>query len=483
MQKPLHLLNGSFLIKNSSIFKRTNHNVPSSNMKHDLSKPTYDVVIFGASGFTGKYVVREALKFLNSSPNRNNSPLKTLALAGRNHSKLSEALAWAAPSHTTTIPFLLADTNDPPSLRRMVSQAKLILNCAGPFRHHGGPVVDACVEAGCDYLDICGESEFMERMEALYHQRAVEKGSLVISACGIDSIPAELGFLFNLKQWVSPAVVSQVEAYISLESDVRVVANSATYESAVLGVAEADKLRELRRSRGKTARPLIVGPAPTKAAIIEHQKKIGVWAVKLPSVDTSIVGRTLATLAHNPTGLQGINETPPQLQNRLHFWSTIKPAHFGMKIASKNLSNIFGFITVGFFIGTLSKFSLGRWLLLKFPEVFSLGWFRKGGPTEEEIAASSFKMWFVGRGFSRRVDREDVKPDVEIITRLKGPEFGYVSTSIILIQCALIVLKRRKDLPKGGIYTPGIVFGPTDLQERLQENGISFETVSKSVVK
>ncbi|KAF5754969.1 putative saccharopine dehydrogenase, NADP binding domain, NAD(P)-binding domain superfamily [Helianthus annuus] len=297
MQKPLHLLNRSFLIKNSSIFKRTNHNVPSSNMKHDLTKPTYDVVIFGASGFTGKYVVKEALKFLNSSPN---SPLKTLALAGRNHSKLSEALAWATPSqHTTTIPFLLADTNDPPSLRRMVSQAKLILNCAGPFRHHGGPVVDACVEAGCDYLDICGESEFMERMEALYHQRAVENGSnypcrvvnnkdlitplilffwallegynpkskekwmvkvtssLVISACGIDSIPAELGFLFNSKQWVSPAVVSQVEAYMSLESDVRVVANSATYESAVLGVAEADKLRELRRSRGKTIRPLV----------------------------------------------------------------------------------------------------------------------------------------------------------------------------------------------------------------------------------
>ncbi|MFS8031882.1 hypothetical protein Hanom_Chr17g01551121 [Helianthus anomalus] len=46
-----------------------------------------------------------------------------------------------------------------------------------PFRHHGGPVVDACVEAGCDYLDICGESEFMERMVAIYHQRALENGT------------------------------------------------------------------------------------------------------------------------------------------------------------------------------------------------------------------------------------------------------------------------------------------------------------------
>ncbi|KAI3713146.1 hypothetical protein L1987_71719 [Smallanthus sonchifolius] len=367
----------------------------------------------------------------------------------------------------------------------MVSQARLILNCTGPFRHHGGPVVEACVDAGCDYLDICGESDFIERMEAVYHERAVENGSLVISACGIDSVPAELGFMFNCKQWDSPAIVNQVVAYMSLESDVRVVANSATYESAVLGIANADKLKELRRSRRKIARPPIVGPAPTKGSIIEHQKKIGLWAVKLPSVDTSVVRRTLAILAQNSTGLQGINETPDQLQKRIDFWSTVKPTHFGMKIGSANIFNVFGFIIVGMLVGSLSKFSLGRWLLLRFPEVFSLGWFRKGGPTEEEVAGSSFKMWFVGHGFSHvdLVSREDVKPDMEIVTRLKGPEFGYVSTSIILIQCALIVLKKRESLPKGGNYTPGIVFGPTDLQERLQENGISFDVVSKSLRK
>ncbi|KAK9052469.1 hypothetical protein SSX86_029098 [Deinandra increscens subsp. villosa] len=225
----------------------------------------------------------------------------------------------------------------------------------------------------------------------------------------------------------------------------------------------------------------IVGPAPTKGPLIEHQKKIGLWAVKLPSVDTSVVRRTLSFLSQNPNGLKGVNENPKKLQNRIDFWSTIKPAHFGMKIASPNLLNIFGFITVGLLIGTLTKLSLGRRLLLKFPELFSLGWFRKGGPTEEEVAGSSFQMWFVGCGFSHvdLVSREDAKPDMEIITRLKGPEFGYVSTSIILVQCALIVLKQRGGLPKGGVYTPGIVFGPTDLQERLQENGISFDLVSK----
>lgn len=76
-------------------------------------------------------------------------------------------------------------------------EAKLILDCVGPFRLYDEPVVAACVEAGCDYLDISGEPEFMERMEAVYHEKAMEKGSLVISACGFDSIPVEIGLMFN----------------------------------------------------------------------------------------------------------------------------------------------------------------------------------------------------------------------------------------------------------------------------------------------
>ena len=63
-----------------------------------------------------------------------------------------------------------------------------------------------------------------------------------------------------------------------------------------------------------------------------------------------------------------------------------------------------------------------------------------------------------------------------------GLEIGYLSTPIILIQCALILLSQRDNLPKGGVLTPGIVFGPTDLQERLQENGISFDVISKSAL-
>ncbi|KAJ7971030.1 Saccharopine dehydrogenase [Quillaja saponaria] len=443
------------------------------------ANPPFDLIILGASGFTGKYVVREALKFLNTP----SSPLKSVALAGRNPAKLAQALQWATRPHPPPpIAILTADTTDSQSLHRLCTQTKLILNCVGPFRLYGEPVVAACVDSGCDYLDICGEPEFMERMETKYHEKALETGSLVISACGFDSVPAELGLIFNSRQWVAPAVPNSVEAYLSLESERRIVGNFGTFESAVLGVANADKLQELRRSRPRRARPVIPGPPPPKGSLIEHQKKIGLWAVKLPSADPIVVRRTLALLTENPQGLLGVNENPELTETRKAFWSTVKPAHFGVKIGSKSLLGVLRFITVGMFIGLLGKTAVGRWLLLNFPSVFSLGWFRKKGPSEDEVQSASFKMWFVGRGFSdnRLASQGNTKPDLEIITRVMGPEIGYLTTPIILLQCAPILLGQRDSLPKGGVYPPGIIFGPTDLQKRIQENGISFDIISKS---
>ena len=97
----------------------------------------------------------------------------------------------------------------------------------------------------------------MERMEAAYHEKAAEKGSLVVSACGFDSVSTELGLMFNSRRWVSPAAPNRVEAYLSLESEKSVVGNTGTNESAVLGVASAGELQEFRRFRPRRARPVI----------------------------------------------------------------------------------------------------------------------------------------------------------------------------------------------------------------------------------
>jgi short subunit dehydrogenase-like uncharacterized protein len=215
----------------------------------------FDVVIFGASGFTGKYVIREALKFL--APSSSPSPLRSIAVAGRSRDRVAAALRWAAAPAPPPedVPILIADSSDPASLAALASRARVVLSCAGPFRLHGLAVAAACAAAGADCLDISGEPEFMERVEADLHEVAARNGSLIISACGFDSIPAELGFLFHSRQWEPPSAPHNVEAYVSLQSSKKMAGNIGTYESAVLGVANAGKLQELRRSRPRRPRP------------------------------------------------------------------------------------------------------------------------------------------------------------------------------------------------------------------------------------
>lgn len=227
----------------------------------------------------------------------------------------------------------------------------------------------------------------------------------------------------------------------------------------------------------------IPGPPP-KRETIEHQKKIGLWGVTLPSADATLVGKTFSILTENPHGLPGSNESAENIEKRKAFWSSVKPAHFNVRIAAKSLLRVFAYIAFGIIIGLLGSNKFGRWLLLKYPSIFSLGGFSKNGPSEEEVESASFKMWFVGHGFSNEslAAKGNSKPDVEVITRITGPEMGYVTTPIILIQCALILHSQRNNLPKGGVYPPGIVFGATDLQERLQQNGMSFDVISKNTL-
>ncbi|TVU38113.1 hypothetical protein EJB05_11467, partial [Eragrostis curvula] len=367
-------------------------------MAHAQPEPeVFDVVIFGASGFTG------------------------------NRDRLAAALRWAASPAPPpeSVPILIADSSDPASLAALAARARVVLSCAGPFRLHGHTVAAACAAAGVDCLDIAGEPEFMERVEADLHDVAARNGSLIVSACGFDSVPAELGFLFHSRQWEPPSAPVSVEAYLSLQSSKRIVGNVATYESAVLGLANAGELQALRRSRPRRPRPNILGNAPLKSSLIEWCNPLRMWAMKIPTADTTIVKRTLSTMTKHPEGLPGVKESPKYTE------------------------------ITGLFMSLLGSFSFGRSLLLRYPEFFTLGLFRKTGPTEEEVNNSSFNMWFVGSGFidASCASERRSKLDKEMITKVSRPDAGYITTQIILVQCALILLSQRDNLPKGGVYT------------------------------
>lgn len=77
----------------------------------------------------------------------------------------------------------------------------MIVNCCGPYRFYGEPVVKACINAGTHHVDVSGEVQFIERMQLEYNDLAKEKGVYIISTCGFDSIPAEIGVLFFEKHF------------------------------------------------------------------------------------------------------------------------------------------------------------------------------------------------------------------------------------------------------------------------------------------
>lgn len=128
---------------------------------------------------------------------------------------------------------------------------QLVINCCGPFQLYGEPVVLACIEAGTHYVDITGEPLFIEQMQAKYHEMAHRKSSIVIPACGFDSIPADMGVLHLEKQF--PGQVNSVECYMTtwVEEDTfeGAVINYGTWQSAVLAMANDDQLVQLRKKQ------------------------------------------------------------------------------------------------------------------------------------------------------------------------------------------------------------------------------------------
>lgn len=137
----------------------------------------YDVVLFGATGFTGR---QTATYFLQHAP-----PGLRWAIAGRSRARL-EALGVSAD-------VLVADSRDQASVDAMVAQARVVLSTAGPFALYGTPVVDACVRHGVHYADITGETAWIEQLVARYHAAAAAARLHIVPCCGFDSVPSDLG--------------------------------------------------------------------------------------------------------------------------------------------------------------------------------------------------------------------------------------------------------------------------------------------------
>jgi short subunit dehydrogenase-like uncharacterized protein len=146
-----------------------------------------DLVLFGATGYTGRQAVRALLR---------QRPDARWAVAGRNAGKLNELVAELMTSGVRPPQIIVADAGDAASLRALASPAKVLFNLAGPYHARGDAVVAACIEAGTHYLDLTGETFWIQRLVREQHEAARRRRVKVMPCAGYEALPFDLANLW-----------------------------------------------------------------------------------------------------------------------------------------------------------------------------------------------------------------------------------------------------------------------------------------------
>ncbi|HEY3726010.1 MAG TPA: saccharopine dehydrogenase NADP-binding domain-containing protein [Solirubrobacteraceae bacterium] len=393
----------------------------------ERSEREHEVVVYGATGFTGA-LTAEYLA-------RREGELRW-ALAGRNQSKLEairDRLATVDPT-LAKLPLIGADATDPASLRAMAESTKVVISTVGPYIHYGEGVVAACAAAGTDYVDLTGEPEFVDLMWLRYHGQAEQTGARLVHSCGFDSIPYDLGVLYTVQQLPEDAPLS-IEGFVRAGGTF----SGGTYHSAVhimgrlrQGAAVARERRRLeprpehRRVRGVTGRPHDVPEA-------------GGWVVPFPTIDPQTVLRSARALDR--------------------YGPDFAYSHY---LVLKRLPMVCGFAAGAGTLVALAQLPPTRNLLLKLKDPGD-------GPSPEQRQKAWFKVRFIARPGANGADRE-------LVTEVSGGDPGYGETSKMLGESALCMA--QDSLPeRAGQLTPAVAMGQS-LIDRLQAAGIKFGVVS-----
>ena len=165
----------------------------------------FDIIIWGASGFTGKLVAGYIFSKYGT-----NGDLKW-AMAGRNLAKLELVRSKVADK---TVPIVVADSNDDEGLKEMVKRAKVICTTVGPYAKYGSKLVSVCIENQTHYCDLAGEVQWIRRMIDKHHESAVANQTKIVNCCGFDSIPSDMGVYFIQK--ISKAKKGQIAKQIQM---------------------------------------------------------------------------------------------------------------------------------------------------------------------------------------------------------------------------------------------------------------------------
>ena len=395
----------------------------------------YDLVIWGATSFTGKLVTEYLFNKYGSSKIK-------WAIAGRNLDKLKKIRSQVADEK---IPMFIADSFDEESLSKFVKKTKVVCSTVGPYSLYGTKLVKLCVENNTNYCDITGEAHWIRNLIDEFHEEAKSKKIKIVNSCGFDSIPSDMGVYF-IQNEMKKAYKNYANSIKMRVSGVRGGISGGTYGSInnLLKEAYSNKkiFRVLNNPYGLNPKNKMEGldRKDLRKIIFDKESNSWIYPFIMAGINTKIVRRS-----HALTNFQyGKN--------------------FRYEEAMMSGKGISGFLKAILAIFPLAMISLNPNSFLK--KIVNSYMPKPGeGPGLEKRKNGFYNLRFYIKIDERRKAFAKVTGD-------NDP--GYGSTSKMLAESALCLAFDK--LPENyGVITPSIAMGKL-LLERLRNNaGLNFK--------
>ncbi len=401
----------------------------------------YDLIVFGATGFTG-HLVAEYLQASYGST----GPLRW-ALAGRQRDKLAQVRQ--AIGADEKLPLLQADAGDAAAMADLVRQARVIITTVGPYQRHGEPLARACAEAGTDYVDLCGEPAWMAQMIPVLQPLAARSGARIVFSCGFDSIPFDLGVVF-----LQHHMHERFGAYArEVRGRVRVMKGTMSGGTAASALATFEAIGRDPSLARTMADPFALtpgfsGPQQPEGESAAFDDWAGAWTgpFVMAPINTKNVHRTQALRGH-PWGRDFVY-SERMLTGKAGQGDAGEKRARAMARQSRLTNTLLG-------IGP-TRALLRRWAMPKPGD----------GPDAQARERGRYEVVFTGAtAAGQRLSA--------VVTGDRDP--GYGSTSKMISEAALCLLQDvGREAAPGGVWTPGAAMG-LSLVERLQARaGLRF---------
>ncbi len=382
----------------------------------------FDIIVYGATGYTGRLVA----EYL-SKEYAGDASLKW-AMAGRSEKKLAAVRDEIGAPATT--PLVVADADDPGSLKAMAARAKCVITTVGPYQLYGEPLVAACAEAGTDYVDLCGEPNWMRVMIDKYDGAAKKSGARIVLSCGFDSIPFDLGVWYtqeeSKKEFGAPC--TEIKGRVRAMKGTFSGGTAASLKATMAAAFKDPSIIELLKSSFALT-PGFEGARQPSASKPQFDEALGTWMAPfvMAPINTKNVHRSNFLLGH-----------PYGADFRYSEMMMTGPGDKGEQMAK----------------AVASDNSLMGEDAPKPGE----------GPTKVERETGFYDVLFIGETARGEKIRTHCKGD-------KDP--GYGSTSKMISESAICLVRDATET-KGGVLTPAAAMAAPLLKRLEAHAGLSF---------